>query len=133
VSAFFCILNKYAQPHPLPHFRTFLLIDKHRQVCFSGDGNYAARIRPADLDRMFQAAVVEVTCPYLNYNFVYLSQEHRVSVAHPPNNQARVLPISQKFLFHVKVSCYFGNKYQYPRLRRSRCLRRPRVPAFVKL
>ena len=30
------------------------------QVCFSGDGNYAATITPANLERLFQAAVVEV-------------------------------------------------------------------------
>ena len=31
------------------------------QVCFSGDGNYGAIVTPSNLDRLFQAAVVEVT------------------------------------------------------------------------
>lgn len=30
-------------------------------MCFSGDGNYGAIVTPSNLDRLFQAAVVEVT------------------------------------------------------------------------
>ena len=41
-------------------FSCQLLLLKDVQVCFSGDGNYAATMSPSNLERLFQAAVVEV-------------------------------------------------------------------------
>jgi hypothetical protein len=100
-----------------------LLLLKDVQVCFSGDGNYAATMSPSNLERLFQAAVVEVlaqhsslrvlrtvcrvSLPFSFATILNFFQDHRVSVAHPPANQAHVLPVSQKLLFHAKVRSAF--------------------------
>jgi hypothetical protein len=42
--------------------------------------------------------------PLLIVRLAFASQEHRVSVAHPPATRGPVLPLAQKLLFHVKVA-----------------------------
>jgi hypothetical protein len=49
------------------------------QVCFSGDGNYAATVAPANLERLFQAAVVEVAALRLSLHGCASSEAHSSS------------------------------------------------------